>query len=104
MDEHDYYFTSHPTVTAFLLRCFTILAAGFCAVHGGWVVPNGLNTPVRAFRTIYVDRTGRSSNFTTIQSAIDDVPTGNNRWVVIRVGPGVYRYLISMFVCRFHVS
>lgn len=83
MHDHDYYFTSHPTVTAFLLRLFTILTAGFYAVQGA----------------IYVDQTGRSSNFTTIQSAIDHIPTGNNRWVVIRVGPGVYRYFISMFVC-----
>ncbi|KAK6161773.1 hypothetical protein DH2020_005154 [Rehmannia glutinosa] len=40
--------------------------------------------------TIYVDPSG-GGNFTTIQAAIDSVPSSNQRWICIRIKQGVYR-------------
>ncbi|GAU43134.1 hypothetical protein TSUD_348550 [Trifolium subterraneum] len=42
------------------------------------------------FKTIVVSQSD-TSNFTTIQSAIDSVPTGNSQWIHIQISPGVYR-------------
>jgi hypothetical protein len=48
------------------------------------------------FKTIVVSQSD-TSNFTTIQSAIDSVPTGNSQWIHIQISPGVYRYIIFSF-------
>ncbi|KZV45383.1 Pectinesterase [Dorcoceras hygrometricum] len=40
-------------------------------------------------RTIYVDASSHS-RFTTIQAAIDSVPTNNNDWVLISIKAGIY--------------
>jgi hypothetical protein len=48
------------------------------------------------FKTIVVSQSN-TSNFTTIQSAIDSVPTGNSQWIHIQISPGVYRYIIFSF-------
>ena len=42
------------------------------------------------YHTITVDQSGHG-NFRTIQSAIDSVPSNNDRWVCIHVKAGVYR-------------
>lgn len=42
------------------------------------------------YRTIYVDQSGKG-NFRTIQSAIDSVPSNNNKWVCIYIKAGTYR-------------
>ncbi|KAK6122819.1 hypothetical protein DH2020_043433 [Rehmannia glutinosa] len=46
---------------------------------------NRINYP-----TIYVDPSGRG-NFTTIQAAIDSVPSHNKRWICIHIKKGLYR-------------
>jgi pectinesterase len=43
------------------------------------------------YSTIYVDPSGRYGSFTTIQSAIDSIPSNNDRWIAIRVKAGTYR-------------
>ncbi|KAI6680594.1 hypothetical protein NL676_034475 [Syzygium grande] len=40
---------------------------------------------------IFVDPSGRLGNFTTIQSAIDSVPSNNRNWVCIYIKKGIYR-------------
>ncbi|GMJ11746.1 hypothetical protein like AT5G26810 [Hibiscus trionum] len=39
--------------------------------------------------TIVVDKSGRG-NFTTVQSAIDSIPSRNNQWIKVQINPGVY--------------
>ena len=47
-------------------------------------------------RTIVVAQSGKA-NFRNVQSAINAVPNGNKRRVVIVIGPGVYRFeLVTM--------
>ncbi|CAA2934127.1 probable pectinesterase 29 [Olea europaea var. sylvestris] len=47
------------------------------------------------YRTIYVDQSGKG-NFRTIQSAIDSVPSNNNKWVCIYVKAGTYRESVKI--------
>ncbi|KAK2366748.1 Pectin lyase superfamily protein [Trifolium repens] len=48
------------------------------------------------YSTIYVDPSGRYGSFTTIQSAIDSIPSNNDRWIAIRVKAGTYREKINI--------
>ncbi|XP_019163099.1 PREDICTED: probable pectinesterase 55 isoform X2 [Ipomoea nil] len=41
------------------------------------------------YLTIHIDQSG-SSDFKTIQSAIDSVPSNNSQWVCISIKPGIY--------------
>ncbi|KAG0501653.1 hypothetical protein HPP92_001725 [Vanilla planifolia] len=41
-------------------------------------------------RTIIVSSSGKD-NFTSVQAAIDAVPTGNSKWIVVHLRAGVYR-------------
>ncbi|XP_042491630.1 probable pectinesterase 29 [Macadamia integrifolia] len=45
--------------------------------------------------TIFVDQSG-TSNFTTIQAAIDSVPSKNSRWIRIFVQAGFYREQVTI--------
>lgn len=42
------------------------------------------------YRTIFVDPSSKG-NFTSIQSAIDSVPSNNNKWICIYIKAGIYR-------------
>lgn len=46
-----------------------------------------------AWKTLIVDKNGHG-NFSTIQAAIDSVPSDNRFWVSIHIRPGLYRYLL----------
>lgn len=54
-----------------------------------------------AWKTVVVDQNGHG-NFSTIQAAIDSVPSNNRFWISIHVNPGVYRYLLFSFN-SFHI-
>ena len=41
-------------------------------------------------RTITVDQSGKG-DFTTVQQAIDSIPSNNNEWTVIHLRAGVYK-------------
>src|SRR3989442_10454930 len=47
--------------------------------------------------TILVDQEG-DGEFTTIQEAINSVPVNNNKWIIIHVRKGVYRYELFFFI------
>ena len=47
-----------------------------------------------AWKTLIVDKKGHG-NFSTIQAAIDSVPSNNRFWVSIHIRPGLYRYFFS---------
>ncbi|XP_030458867.1 probable pectinesterase 55 [Syzygium oleosum] len=51
---------------------------------------------VAPYRTIFVDPSGRLGNFTTIQSAIDSVPSNNSNWVCIYIKKGIYREKVKI--------
>ncbi|KAL3749956.1 hypothetical protein ACJRO7_010999 [Eucalyptus globulus] len=44
---------------------------------------------------ITVDLFGRG-HFTSVQKAIDSVPSGNSKWITIRVNPGTYKELVTI--------
>ncbi|OVA13603.1 Pectinesterase [Macleaya cordata] len=48
------------------------------------------SNPALVFKTITVDQLGHG-NFSTIQSAIDSIPSNNNQWIRIHIGRGIYR-------------
>ncbi|XP_045791938.1 probable pectinesterase 55 [Trifolium pratense] len=48
------------------------------------------------YSTIYVDPSGQDGSFLTIQSAIDSIPSHNDRWIAIRVKAGIYREKIGI--------
>ncbi|KAF8387648.1 hypothetical protein HHK36_026302 [Tetracentron sinense] len=74
----------------------------WCIHHfGGSDVANGLSAEtvidsplitqkIGTNRTIKVDLDGKG-DFTSVQAAIDSVPEGNSRWIIIHVRKGVYR-------------
>lgn len=51
---------------------------------------SGNITPM-AYLTVYVDPSGHG-NFSTIQSAIDSVPSNNMKWICIYIKAGIYKY------------
>ena len=54
-----------------------------------------------AWRTVVVDQSGHG-NFSTIQAAIDSVPSNNMFWVSIHINPGIYRsFSISLITLNF---
>lgn len=59
---------------------------------------SGNITPM-AYLTAYVDPSGHG-NFSTIQSAIDSVPSNNMKWVCIYIKAGTYKYffLSTLFI------
>ncbi|XP_023548294.1 probable pectinesterase 29 [Cucurbita pepo subsp. pepo] len=48
-----------------------------------------------AWRTVVVDQSGHG-NFSTIQAAIDSVPSNNMFWVSIHINPGIYREKVKI--------
>lgn len=61
----------------FFMSCFSVGRAIDC---GGNQVAN----------TIIVDQGGKGA-FKTVQAAIDSVKNPNDRWVLIKISPGVYK-------------
>lgn len=49
------------------------------------------------FPTIYVDPSNLRS-FRTIQSAINSVPSKNNRWICISIKAGTYKYVFHGYI------
>lgn len=49
-----------------------------------------LTMKIASNRTIKVAQEG--GDFSSVQAAIDSVPSGNTKWVTIHVRKGVYRY------------
>ncbi|KAK8591854.1 hypothetical protein V6N13_031880 [Hibiscus sabdariffa] len=45
--------------------------------------------------TIVVDKNG-DGNFTSVQSAIDSIPSKNDRWIKVHINPGVYEEKVTI--------
>ncbi|XP_027938161.1 probable pectinesterase 29 isoform X3 [Vigna unguiculata] len=46
--------------------------------------------------TIVVDKSNTSPNFTSIQAAIDSIPTSNSKWVKIQINAGIYKEKVNI--------
>ncbi|KAF8401306.1 hypothetical protein HHK36_012239 [Tetracentron sinense] len=73
------------------------LFMGFGLVSGEfeWESGNGYFKKIAALPTITVDPTGHG-HFSTIQSAIDHVPSDNKNWIRIHIKSGVYREKVTI--------
>ena len=69
-------------ITLLLLYCNLSISAFLCELNEA--------NPFKVAFTITVDISGHG-NFTTIQSAIDSIPSGNTKWIRIQIFAGVYR-------------
>lgn len=47
--------------------------------------------------TLIVDKSGKG-NFSSIQSAINYVPSDNKNWITIKIKAGTYRYIILQLI------
>ena len=45
--------------------------------------------------TITVDKSNKSSDFTSLQAAIDSISPNNTKWVKIQINAGTYKYVIQ---------
>ncbi|XP_052111701.1 probable pectinesterase 29 [Arachis duranensis] len=70
----------------FVLRNSGVVNAQYYRTVGDKILP---------FSKIIVDSLGHG-NFSTIQSAIDSVPSNNKYWVSINVKPGIYREKVTI--------
>nr|GMD83467.1 probable pectinesterase 29 [Ipomoea batatas] len=65
----------------------------FGLVNGRWQYDEDA---VVSVPTIHVDHSGLTTNFKTIQSAIDSIPSNNLRWIRISIKPGVYKEKVTI--------
>lgn len=83
---------------SFHVSSFIVTILIFCLSHcalcldGQTVVDSPLLTEKLGInRTIKVDING-NGEFKSIQAAIDSIPEGNSKWVIVHVRKGIYRY------------
>ena len=69
-------------ITLLLLYCNVSRSAFLCELNQA--------NPFKVALTSTVDIAGKG-NFTTIQSAVDSIPSGNTKWIRIQIFAGVYR-------------
>ncbi|KAI4338557.1 hypothetical protein MLD38_023602 [Melastoma candidum] len=81
--------------TGVVLAAFLFVSVSIMSqVHG--LTPNAvidsplLTEKIGTNRTIKVDINGKG-DFTSVQAAVDSVPSGNSRWVIIHVRKGIYK-------------
>ncbi|KAK7827842.1 putative pectinesterase 66 [Quercus suber] len=75
-------------ITLLLLYCNVSISAFLCELNEA--------NPFKVAFTTTVDVAGRHGNFTTIQSAIDSIPSGNTKWIRIQIFAGVYREKVTI--------
>ncbi|XP_057740624.1 probable pectinesterase 55 [Arachis stenosperma] len=83
------------TMLLFLVRWWSCV---FVLLNSGVVNAQYYRTvgdKILPFSKIIVDSSGHG-NFSTIQSAIDSVPSNNKNWVSINVKPGIYREKVTI--------
>ncbi|XP_021831078.1 probable pectinesterase 67 [Prunus avium] len=84
--------TSTTFITLAIIFC---IAVTFTNVVDGLTAQKVIDSPlltqkIHTNRTIKVDINGKG-DFTSVQAAIDSVPEGNSKWIIIHVRKGVYR-------------
>ncbi|KAK9072471.1 hypothetical protein SSX86_008905 [Deinandra increscens subsp. villosa] len=77
----------------FFISCFTRSQGGINFPLDFWNV-SGLSPPEK-YQTITVDQSGQG-NYTTIQAAIDAIPSGNMQWICIYVKTGTYNEKVKI--------
>ncbi|GAB2265726.1 Probable pectinesterase 67 [Dionaea muscipula] len=83
---------------AFVLSVVTLHDSNV-AVYGA-LVKQVIDAPlltqkIGANRTIVVDINGQGE-FTSVQAAIDAIPSGNNEWIIIHIRKGIYREKVQI--------
>ncbi|KAK4558259.1 hypothetical protein RGQ29_007845 [Quercus rubra] len=74
-------------ITLLLLYCNVSRSAFLCELNQA--------NPFKVALTSTVDIAGKG-NFTTIQSAVDSIPSGNTKWIRIQIFAGVYREKVTI--------
>lgn len=97
----------HPMKMELLNRfvVFVVLFMGFGTLqsYGSARRPQpalwrGGGAAMTKYQTIVVDQSG-NGNYTTIQAAIDAIPTNNMQWICVYVKEGTYKYsFIYLFI------
>lgn len=72
-----------------ILLTTTLLLLFYVNVSNALDCDLNYNDPHKVAYTIVVDKLGRG-NFTTIQSAIDSIPSQNTKWIRVQISPGIY--------------
>ncbi|KAL8481342.1 hypothetical protein ACS0TY_027743 [Phlomoides rotata] len=70
------------------------------SVHGHFLKNNVIDShlltqKIKADRTVIVDANG-NGDFKRVQDAINHVPNGNSKWIIIHITKGVYREKVSV--------
>ncbi|XP_059630819.1 probable pectinesterase 29 [Cornus florida] len=77
--------TSLQLLLHYIFRACIVLSLGLGQTNG----------QPETYRTIIVDQSGHG-NFKTIQSAIDSIPSDNNKWICIYIKAGEYRERVTI--------
>ncbi|GMI98896.1 hypothetical protein like AT2G47280 [Hibiscus trionum] len=56
---------------------------------------SGAENQPKVARTIWVDQSGKG-DFSSVQKAIDSIPSNNNQWIRIHISPGTYREKVTI--------
>lgn len=72
------------------------------SVHGHFLKNNVIDSDlltqkIKADRTVIVDANGHG-DFKRVQDAIDHVPNGNSKWIIIHIEKGVYRLIYCLMI------
>ncbi|GMI98900.1 hypothetical protein like AT5G26810 [Hibiscus trionum] len=56
---------------------------------------SGAENQPKVVRTIWVDQSGKG-DFSSVQKAIDSIPSNNNQWIRNHISPGTYREKVTI--------
>lgn len=76
------------SLISILALTFLLLTTSSSHVSSYGLEPKEFDVDVET--TLVVGHDDDAANFTTIQEAIDSIPSGNKNWIRINLNPGIY--------------